>query len=97
MSLCCLIYKNNKVINSCDDLVQIWILEIKYIQYCLNQLDNPFNVDRITINFKCVLSLNMILNIVKAIQALYMHQEAAIEGYQYCISLQKAFESLNNV
>ena len=23
MSLCCLIYKNNKVINSCDDLVQI--------------------------------------------------------------------------
>ena len=93
MSLCCLIYKNNKVINSCDDLVQIMDIG-NQIYSILSQSTGQ--------SFLMLTELPSILNVFESEYELKysesytgtMHQEAAIEGYQYCTSLQKAFESL---
>ena len=89
MSLFVEFTKNNKVINSCDDLVQIMDIGNQIYSMLSQSTGQSF------------LMLTELPSIFKVFESEYsesytgtMHQKAAIEGYQYCTSLQKAFESL---
>ena len=91
MSLCSLIYNNKQEINSVNDLVSI--MNIGNQMYSsLSQLTRQ--------SFLMQTELPTLLNVTDY-ELQYsesytgtIHQEATIEGYQYCTSLDRAFQSL---
>ena len=93
MSLCSLIYNNKQGINSANDLVSIMNIGN---QLCssLSQLTRQ--------SFLMQTELPTLLNVLETDYELQysesytgtIHQEATIEGCQYCTSLDRAFQSL---
>ena len=93
MSLCSLIYNNKQEINSVNDLVSI--MNIGNQMYSsLSQLTRQ--------SFLMQTELPTLLKVFKTDYELQysesytgtIHQEATVEGYQYCTSLDRAFQSL---
>ena len=91
MSLCSLIYNNKQEINSVNDLVSIMNTG-NQMYSSLSQLTRQ--------SFLMQTELPTLLNVTDY-ELQYsesytgtIHQEATIEGYQYCTSLDRAFQSL---
>ena len=92
-SLCSLIYKNKQGINSANDLVSI-MNNRNQLYSILSQLTKQ--------SFIMQTELPTLLNVLETDYELQysqsytgtIHQEATIEGYQYCTSLDRAFQSL---
>jgi len=93
MSLCSLIYNNKQVINSANDLVSIMNIG-NQLYSSLSQLSRH--------SFLMQTELPTLLNVFETDYELQysetysgtIHQEATIEGYQCCTSLDRAFQSL---
>jgi len=93
MSLCSLIYNNKQGINSANDLVSIMNIG--------NQLYSSLS-QLIRQSFLMQTELPTLLNVFETDYELQysetytgtIHQEATIEGYQYCTYLERAFQSL---
>ena len=93
MSLCSLIYSNKQGIQSADDLVSIMNIG-NQLYSSLSQLTRQ--------SFLMQTELPTLLNVTDY-ELQYsesytgtIHQEATTEGYQYCTSLDKAFQSLKS-
>ena len=93
MSLCSLIYNNKQEINSVNDLVSI--MNIGNQMYSsLSQLTRQ--------SFLMQTELPTLLNVLETDYELQysesytgtIHQEVTVEGYQYCTSLDRAYQSL---
>ena len=94
MSFCSLIYSNKKGINSANDLVTTMSIgnelysslsEIARQSYLmLTELPTMLNV----------FGANYQMHYSESYTTGTLHQENAIQGYQYCTSLQRVFESL---
>ena len=95
MSLCSLIYNNKQGVSSANDLVKIMNIGNQYYS-SLSQLARQ--------SYLMQTELPAMLNVLYADYQLEysesytgtVHQETEIEGYQYCASLQRAFESLSS-
>ena len=93
ISLCSLIYNNKQGINSADDLVSIINIG-NQLYSSLSQLTRQ--------SFLMQTELPTLLKVFKTNYELQysesytgtIHQEATVEGYQYCTSLDRAFQSL---
>ena len=93
MSLCSLIYSNKQGIQSADDLVSIMNIG-NQLYSSLSQLTRQ--------SFLMQTELPTLLNVFETDYELQysesytgtIHQEATIEGYQYCTSLGRALQSL---
>ena len=93
MSLCSLIYSNKQGINSANDLVAIMSIGNE-LYSSLSQLARQ--------SYLMLTELPTMLNVFGANYQMHysesytgtLHQENAIQGYQYCTSLQRVFESL---
>ena len=93
MSLCSLIYNNKQGISSVNDLIQIMNIGDQ-LYSSLSQLDKH--------SYLMQTELPTMLNVLDTNYQLQFRErytgtvrrETAIEGYQYCTSLQIAFESL---
>ena len=93
MSLCSLIYNKKQGISSANDLIQIMNIG-NQLYSSLSQLARQ--------SYLMQTELPAMLNVFDADYQLEysesytgtVHQETAIEGYQYCTSSQRAFESL---
>ena len=93
MSLCSLIYNNKQGINSANDLVSIMNIG-NQLYSSLSQLTRQ--------SFLMQTELPTLLYVFETDYELQysesytgtIHQEATIEGYQYCTSLDRAFQSL---
>ncbi|RMX40615.1 hypothetical protein pdam_00023438 [Pocillopora damicornis] len=93
MSLCSLIYNNKQGINSANDLVSIMNIG-NQLYSSLSQLTKQ--------SFLMQTELPTLFNMLETDYELQysesytgtIHQEATIEGYQYCTSLGRAFQSL---
>ena len=93
MSLCSLKYHGKKGINSANDLIAIMNIG-NQLYSSLSQLARQ--------SYLMLTELPTMLNMFDANYQLHysesylgtVHQETAIQGYQYCTSWQKAFESL---
>ena len=94
MSLCSLIYNDTQGISSANDFVQIMNIRNQHHlslsrlarQAYLMQSELPTALNVFDTDYQLEYSESYSGTV---------HQEIAIEGYQYCTSLQKAFESLN--
>ena len=91
MSLCSLIYNNKQGINSADDLVSIMNIGNR-LYSSLSQLTRQ--------SFLMQTELPTLLNVTDY-ELQYsesytgtIHQEVTVEGYQYCTSLDRAYQSL---
>ena len=94
MSLCSLIYNNTQGISSANDLIQImnignqfystlsWLARQAFLKQ--SELPKALNVSN-AVGYQLEYSENYSGTV---------HQETAVEGYQYCTFLQRAFESL---
>ena len=93
MSLCALVYNNIKGINSCNDLVQIMnmgnelysILSQSTGQSYLMLTELPSMISMLEENYQLKFSESYTGN---------AQNDAIIEGYQYCMPMDRAFESL---
>ena len=93
MSLYSLIYNNKQGINSADDLASIMKIGNR-LYSCLSQLTRQ--------SVLMQTDLPTLLNVLETDYELQcsesytgtIHKEATIEGYQYCTSLDRAFQSL---
>ena len=85
-SLCSLIYKNKQGINSANDLLSI-MNNRNQLYSILSQLTKQ--------SFIMQTELPTLLKVFKTESYTgTIHQEATVEGYQYCTSLDRAFQSL---
>ena len=93
MSLCSLIYNDAQGISSANDLIQIMNIGNQLYsslsrlarQAYLMQSELPTALNVFDTDYQMEYSESYFGTV---------HQEIAIEGYQYCTSLQRAFESL---
>ena len=93
MSLCSLIYNDTQGISSANDLIQIMNIGIQLYsslswlarQAYLMQSELPTALNVFDTDYQLEYSESYSGTV---------HQEIAIEGYQYCRSLRRAFESL---
>ena len=80
MSLSALIYNKIKGIHSCNDLVQIILMKL------INQTESPSMIAMFEKNYQ--------LNYSESYTGNLHHCDSIIEGYQYSMSIDRAFESL---
>ena len=93
MSLCAIIYRHKQVINSPNDLVAIMSIGNE-LYSSLSRLAGQTYLMQTELPTKLtVFDDNYQLDYSEGYTGT-MHQEIAMEGYQYCTSLQRAFESL---
>ena len=93
MSLCSLIYNDTQGISSANDLIQIMNIGNQFYsslsqltrQAYLMQSELPTALNVFDTDYQLEYSESYSGTV---------HQEIAIEGYQYCISLPRAFQSL---
>ena len=91
MSLYSLIYNNKQGINSADDLVSIMNTGNRLYSSSAQLTRQSFLMQTELLTLLNVLETDYELQYSESYT---IHQEAAIEGYQYCTSLDKAFQSL---
>ena len=91
MSLYSLIYNNKLGINSADDLVSIMNTGNRLYSSSAQLTRQSFLMQTELLTLLNVLETDYELQYSESYT---IHQEAAIEGYQYCTSLDKAFQSL---
>ena len=93
MRLCSLIYNNKQGISSANDLIQIMNIGNK-LYSSLSQLARQSNLMQTELPAMLnVLDVDYQLEYSESYTGT-VRQETTIEGYQYCASLQRAFESL---
>ena len=91
MSLCALIYHNMKGIGNLDELKQI--MEVNSTAVCHNYQDHHFLLLADLPSMLTVLEEDYQLEYSESYLS-NVHGEPTTEGYQYCMGLKRAFESL---
>ena len=94
MSLCSLIYNNTQRISSANDLLQIMNIGNQFYSSLLQLARQVYLLQSELPTALNVFDTDYQLEYSESYSGT-VHQEIAIEGYQYCTSLQRAFESLN--
>ena len=93
MSLCSLIYNNSQGISSANDLIQIMNIGNQLYSSLSQLARQAYLMQPELLTALNVLDTDYQLEYSESYSGT-VHKEITIEGYQYCTSLRRAFESL---